>query len=125
MTSALVSELFEEKLDGKALDLHKEDRSMTVDMKDRGKTQFRTLSPSECSLELAVDFKRGTYSLSGSLNVKNIPSTSQNAMTMVKAPVDHRAKDSGTRSLRIDQSIDVRGNVESMPRGESPGDPRT
>jgi hypothetical protein len=104
-------ELFEEKLDATVMDMRKEDRSIKVDMKDSATARFRTLSPKECGLELAVNLKKNTYVLSGSLNVKGIPRKSQSSMDMVRAPVDHREKDSDSGTTDIRQSIEFAGSL--------------
>jgi len=104
-------ELFEEKLDATVMDMSKEDRSIRVEMKDSATARYRTLSPKECALELALNRKRGTYILSGGLHVKGIPSTSQSKMEMIKAPIDQKERDSGRGTVEINQSIELSGSL--------------
>jgi len=106
-------ETVEQKILAKLMDLKKGEQSLEFDYQDNAFLPYRVLSPQECELELAVNLKNKTYTLSGFLKANNIPRISSADLKMNQAPADYRERDTSQSTIKIEQEFDLAGNLQA------------
>lgn len=105
-----VLETVEAKTLARLMELKKDQQSLELDYMDSAFQTYRELTADECELELAINMKTRTYSLSGFLKVKDIPRISSADLRMNEAPVNHRERDTSQSTIQLNQEFDLSGH---------------
>jgi hypothetical protein len=79
---------------------------------DRAEAKGRSLSRSECNLELIIDLKNKTYKIEGRLDVKNISEKGEADLKVDAPPIRHEEKDSDQYMVDHEEEILIEGEFK-------------
>jgi hypothetical protein len=102
-------EAFSETLDMKALRMEREGRKIEMSGREKAVSRSRKLSRSECDLELAVNLKKKTYTVSGKIEVQGIPIEGEARLEVKVKPINVDEKESSEGTTGIDEEIEISG----------------
>jgi hypothetical protein len=103
---------FEDELDATLARMEREGRVIESKTKQSASAENRTLSKSECKIRLMIDKEKGTYWISGGIDVQGIPIHGRDEMDIKVKPIDADIDEDAEGTTGIEETIEVSGTFK-------------
>lgn len=103
---------FQDEMDATLTKMEREGRKIESKTSESASAVGRNLSKSECKLRFSIDKEKGTYWISGEINVQGIKIRGKDEMDIKVSPIDADIDEDADGTTGIEEEIDVSGSFK-------------